>query len=184
MARPSNRAERRAQILQAFATVLADHGYAGATIAAVAAQADLAAGLLHHHFKNKQEMLEALLQTLIVGFRARVQLYKDQKDPLLAYADGALKLDAHADITAARCWVGLFAEAVRSPSLFRKVRTLIDAEIETIRQRSGGRLSNQDAGAVLAFIIGSLVVGAFAPKKTAGFAAPGLRKLVAALMNP
>jgi hypothetical protein len=34
---------------------------------------------------------------------------------------------------------------------------------------------------VLAFVVGSLVVGAFAPRKTAGFAAPGLRKLLEAL---
>ena len=44
MGRPSNRAERRAQILAAFATVLADHGYAGATITAVANEAGLTPG--------------------------------------------------------------------------------------------------------------------------------------------
>jgi hypothetical protein len=128
-------------------------------------------------------MLEALLGQLVTGFRARVHTYEHQGEPLLAYVDGALKLDERADVTAARCWVGLFAEAVRSPTLLRQVRKLIDAEIETIRHRSGGRLSDHDAGAVLAFIVGSLVVGAFAPRKTAGFAAPGLRKLVGALTS-
>lgn len=181
MARPSNRIERRAQILRAFAAVLADHGYAGATIAAIANEAGLTPGLLHHHFRSKDEMLEALLSELISGFRDRVRLYEAEGDPLLAYADGALRLGARADITAARCWVGLFAEAIRSPSLFRKIRRMIDAELQTIRDRSGGRFSDQDAGAVLAFIIGALVLGAFAPRRTAGFAAPGLRKLIAAL---
>lgn len=183
MGRPSNRTERRAQILTAFAKVLAEHGYAGATIAAVAAQAGLAPGLLHHHFKSKQEMLEALLQSLIAGFRSRVHVFEADQDPLSAYVDAALKLDARADVTAARCWVGLFSEAVRNPSLFRQVRGLIDTEITAIRRRAGYRLSEQDAGAVLSFIIGALVVGALAPKKTAGFAAPGLRKLVGALMG-
>jgi hypothetical protein len=42
-------------------------------------------------------------------------------------------------------------------------------------------LSEQQAGSVLAFIVGALVLGAFAPKKTAGFAAPGIRSLLAAL---
>lgn len=181
MGRPSNRAERRAQILAAFATVLADHGYAGATITAVANEAGLTPGLLHHHFSSKQEMLEALLKDLVSRFRARVHHYECDEDPLLAYVDGALKLDERADITAARCWVGLFAEAIRGPTLFRQMRRLIDAEIGTIRQRSGDTLTDQEAGAVLAFIIGALVVGAFAPRKTAGFAAPGLRKLVTAM---
>jgi hypothetical protein len=41
-----------------------------------------------------------------------------------------------------------------------------------------GALTDQDSGAVLAFLVGSLVFGAFAPRKTAGIAAPSLRLLV------
>jgi TetR/AcrR family transcriptional repressor of bet genes len=184
MGRPSNRTERRAQIVAAFAQVLADHGYAGSTVAAVAARAGVAPGLVHHHFESKQELLAALLQELVARFRARVRSYEGEQDRLLAYVDGALKLDERADVTAARCWVGLFSEALRDPQLFQHVRRLIDAEIGTIQERSGQRLTGQQAGAVLAFILGSLVLGAFAPRKTAGFAAPGLRTLVAAMRAP
>lgn len=150
-------------------------------MAAVGAEAGIAPGLIHHHFRNKEEILSALLQTLMTGFRRRVSAFDDESEPLLAYADGALALDATADVTAARCWVGVFAEALRSPSLFKQFRRLIDTEIMAIQKRSGYSLSDHDASAVLAFIIGSLVMGAFAPRKTAGFAAPGLRKLVIAL---
>lgn len=147
---------------------------------AVAAEAGVAAGLLHHHFENKQEMLEALLQDLLVRFRARVKVYDEREHPLIAYVDGALKLDGQAGVLAAKCWVGVFAEAVRNPHLFRKARSLIDTEMGAIRRRSGGRISDGDAGAILAFIVGALVVGAFAPKKTAGFAAPALRRFLRA----
>ena len=167
--------------MAAFAQVLAEHGFAGATIAAVAAQAGVAAGLVHHHFENKDDLLGALLQELLAGFRRRVGDYEGGGDRLLAYVDGALKLDERADTVAARCWVGVFAEAIRNPQLFRHMRRLLDGEIETIQARSGHRLTSQQAGAVLAFIIGSLVLGAFAPRKTAGFAAPGLRVLVQAM---
>ncbi len=173
---------RRAQILEAFARVLADHGYAGATIAAVALEAGLAPGLVHHHFENKAELLTGLLHGLVSRFRERVRGYRAaEPDELLAYVDGALKLDDQADRLAARCWVGVFAEAVRNPTLFTQVRRLVDSEIAAIQRRAGGSFSAQEAGCLLAFIIGSLVLGAFAPRKTAGFAAPGLRKLVAAL---
>ncbi len=181
MGRPSNRPQRRREILDAFGRVLADHGYAGATIAAVAAEADLAPGLLHHHFESKAEMLESLLKDLAARFRSRVQHFDEGVDPLLAYADAALALDERADLTTARCWVGVLAEAVRNPTLFARMRRLIDAEVTAIQRRSGNKLSGQEAGAVLAFVIGSLVMGAFAPKKTAGFAAPELRRLVAAM---
>lgn len=181
MGRPSNRDERRREILDAFARVLADHGFAGATIAAVAAEAGVAPGLVHHHFDSKAELLGCLLTDLIAGFRSRVQHYDDGGDPLLDYADAALALDDRADLVAARCWVGVFAEAIRNPVLFAQMRRLIDTEIVAIQRRSGDRFSAQEAGAVLAFVVGSLVVGAFAPRKTAGFAAPGLRRLVAAM---
>jgi TetR/AcrR family transcriptional regulator, transcriptional repressor of bet genes len=181
MGRPSNREERRREILGAFARVLANHGYAGATIAAVATEAGVAPGLVHHHFENKAELLSALLRNLVSRFRQRVNRYEGGGDKLLAYVDGALKLDEHADLVAARCWVGVFAEAVRDPTLFAQMRRLIDTEIGVIQERSGGKVSAQEAGSVLSFVIGSLVVGAFAPRKTAGFAAPGLRRFVAAL---
>src|SRR5262249_1322148 len=61
MGRPSNREQRRREILQAFAKVLADHGYAGATIAAVATEAGVAPGLVHHHFESKAELTGSLL---------------------------------------------------------------------------------------------------------------------------
>jgi len=180
MGRPSNREARRAEILSAFARVLADHGYAGATIAAIALEAGIAPGLVHHHFESKDELLRGLVHDLVSRFRKRVHHYEAIDDPLLAYVDGALKLDERADLVAAKCWVGVFAEAVRNPSLFVQMRALLDTEIGTIEQRSRGKLSPQEAGCVLAFVIGSLVLGAFAPRKTAGFAAPGLRRLVAA----
>lgn len=180
MGRPSNREARRADLLSAFARVLAVHGYAGATVAAVAAEAGVAPGLVHHHFDNKAELLSALLQDLVAGFRRRLDYYVGD-DSLLAYADGALKLDERADIIAARCWVGVFAEAIRDPALFKQVRRVIDAEIAAIERRSGYQLSAHDASAVLAYVVGALVLGAFAPQKSAGFAAPGLKRLIAAL---
>lgn len=178
------RTERRAELTAAFARVLAEHGYAGATVAAVADEAGVAPGLVHHHFTGKADLLGSLLEDLMARFRRRMHTHEESGDPLGAWAAAAVALGADADVVAARCWVGVFAEAVRQPPLFAQVRRLVDTEIEAIRRRSGGRLSEQDAGAVLAFVVGALVVGAFAPRKTAGFAAPALRKLVTALMAP
>ena len=183
MGRRSVREERRAELVAAFSRVLADHGFAGATMAAVADEAGVAPGLIHHHFEGKQDLLNASLDSLLAGFSRRVSHYQARGDQLGAYIDGALRLDGSADTVAARCWVGILAEAVRHQGLFNKVRRLIDSEINAIQRRSGGALGAQEAGAVLAFIIGALVVGAFAPRKTAGFAAPSLKRLVSALGN-
>jgi TetR/AcrR family transcriptional regulator, transcriptional repressor of bet genes len=183
MGRPSVRKKRRAEIVAAFARVLATHGYAGATIAAVAQEAGVAPGLVHHHFANKADMLASLLDDLMDRFRRRTRAIEEGADPLSAYAAAAVRLDATADAIAARCWVGVLAEAVRDPALFTQVRRLVDSEIEAIRRRSSYRFSAQDAGAVLAFVVGALVLGAFAPRKTAGFAAPALQTLLESLIS-
>lgn len=182
MPRPSLRVQRRAELTLAFARVLARHGYAGATIAAVAAEAGVAPGLVHHHFASKDDLLASLVSELVRGFRARTRsLDATGGDPLDAYVTSALALGATSDTIAARCWVGVFAEAIRDPALLAQIRRLLDTELEAIHRRAGGRFTAHDSGAVLAFIIGSLVFGAFAPRKTAGFAAPALRRLVTAL---
>lgn len=181
MGRRSLREQRRAELIAAFARVLARQGFAGATIAAVADEADVTPSLVHHYFIDKNEMLAGLVADLMDRFRGRTRTFEAETDTLDAYIGAALALGATADVVAARCWVGVFAEAVREPALFEQVRRLLDTEIQAICRRSNGALTDQDSGAVLAFIIGSLVFGAFAPRKTAGFAAPSLRVLVQAL---
>jgi TetR/AcrR family transcriptional repressor of bet genes len=175
------RAERRAELTAAFARVLAAHGYAGATIAAVAEEAGVAPGLVHHHFANKEDLIDSLLTALLATLRERARRREGLADPLEAWVDAALALDADADVVAARCWVGIFAEALRDAKLFDRVRRLVDTEVTAIVRRSSGRLGDREASGVLAFVVGSLVLGAFAPRKTAGFAAPTARVLVEAL---
>lgn len=180
MGRPSLRQERRAEILTALTRVLAAHGAEGATVQRVAAEAGFSPGLLHHHFEDKREMIDALLGALVARFRARTR-ETEADDPVLAYGLAALSLGKGSDPTAARAWVGVLAEALRQPALFARVRRMLDGEVGTLRERSGGALTEEDASAILAFILGALVFGAFAPRKTAGFAAPALAKLIASL---
>jgi TetR/AcrR family transcriptional repressor of bet genes len=180
MGRPSLRTRRRREVARAFARVLGAHGQGGATIAAIAAEAGIAPGLVHHYFENKEELYELLVTELLEEFRRRIEAYPSA-DPLDAYVTAALALDQRSDVGAARAWVGVFAEALAEPSLFAKVRRVMDAEIGHVERRSRGTLTTSDASAVVAFVIGALVFGAFAPRKTAGFAAPSLRRMLSGL---
>jgi len=65
MARPSNTDERRLQIMGALVKVMAKRGYDGASVADIARAARLTPGLVHYHFKNKQEILLAALRDLV-----------------------------------------------------------------------------------------------------------------------
>jgi TetR/AcrR family transcriptional regulator, transcriptional repressor of bet genes len=182
MGRPSVRAQRRVEVARAFARVLGKHGQGGATIAALAAEAGIAAGLVHHYFESKGDLYEVLLAELLTEFRRRLDA-SPIEDPLDAYAHAALALDERSDVAAARAWVGVFAEALGEPSLFARVRRMMDAEVQRVETRSRGTLSTSDASAVVAFVVGALVFGAFAPKKAAGFAVPSLRRMVRGLRS-
>ena len=57
--------ERRSEIVVALLNVMADQGYAKATVNKIATEAGLTAGLIHYHFKNKQEILLELLDRII-----------------------------------------------------------------------------------------------------------------------
>jgi TetR/AcrR family transcriptional repressor of bet genes len=166
VSRPSNRARRRAELVQAFAQVLADHGYAGATMVAVAERAGVSPGLLHYHFRDKAEMLSELVEHLARRFATRAP----PEAGVAGWIEGALSLEAP-DLVAARCWVGVLGESLREPALFARVGRLLGDEARALRARSGGALSQEEAVALLSFAVGYLVVGAFRPDLTAGGAA-------------
>jgi AcrR family transcriptional regulator len=180
MGRKSLKEKRRTDIVKAFGRVLASHGYAGATMQVVALEANLSAGLLHHYFSGKEEMLHELFIDLVGAFRGRIS-----KDPNLSglggYLGAALQRGEGSDPQAAKCWVGLFAEAMRDPVLMTKIRRYLEGEISFLCEKSGGKLDVKESSVILAYVLGCLVFGAFAPKKTEGFAFAGAQKILKAM---
>jgi TetR/AcrR family transcriptional repressor of bet genes len=133
VARTSNTEARRAEITGALLAVIARHGYEKATIQAIAAQAGLAPGLIHYHFKNKQEILVSLVGAMAEAAHARyLAVLGDQVEPLprlRAYLNARLGLGEGAapDIVAA--WVMIGAEAVRQPEVRAVYRRMVADEL-------------------------------------------------------
>ena len=104
-----NTSERRAEIVDALLRVMADQGWAKATIARIAREAGLTPGLLHYHFQSKQEILLELVHRIESEHEARIQrLSKEAKTPtqrvramVLAY----LKAGDEGDASAVASWV-------------------------------------------------------------------------------
>ena len=65
MPRPSLKAERRAEILDAYGRCVARHGVEGATLEKTAEEAGLARALIRHNVGNKDDLLEAFLDRFL-----------------------------------------------------------------------------------------------------------------------
>src|SRR4051812_36798805 len=119
MPRPSNTEERRRQIALGLRRTMASKGYEGATVAEIARAARLTSGLVHYHFKDKLEILLAVLEGLVEEHGGRVdRAVAAGGDPvaaLAAFIDVHLAVGPHADPEALACWVILGTEALRQP---------------------------------------------------------------------
>jgi len=118
MPRPSNTEKRRAQITGALLKVMAKRGYDGASVADIAKAARLTPGLVHYHFKSKQEILLAALHDLVSRHDANLdaRLTSLDGDPMAeveAFIDFHLGLGSDADPEAVACWILLSGEALR-----------------------------------------------------------------------
>ncbi len=118
MPRPSNKKQRRAQIARGLMEVMAKQGYDGAPLVEVAKAADLTTGLIHYHFKNKQEILIHLLRDIygqhVQGLEK--ELARHDNDPhgqLGVFIDFHLGLGAGANPEALACWIVISGEALR-----------------------------------------------------------------------
>jgi TetR/AcrR family transcriptional repressor of bet genes len=133
MPRKPNTAERRQQIVAALLAVMAEHGYEGASIQAIGQRAGLAPGLIHYHFKNKEEILLELVGSLAGVARTRYEvLAASAGSPdarLQAWIDARLGLGPGADAGAVAAWVMVGAEAVRQPQVRRAYQEALAQEL-------------------------------------------------------
>jgi TetR/AcrR family transcriptional repressor of bet genes len=126
MARPSNRDERRAQIVDGLLRVLPETGYERATIQRIAEAAGLGAGLVHHHFGSKLEILLALGERLAELVSGRQREARTPRARVDAWIDAHLAQGDDASAEAVACWVALGAEALVHPEVRALHRTLLE----------------------------------------------------------
>ena len=199
MSRPSNTRERRAQITRALIQVMARRGYDGASIAHIAEAAGLTPGLVHYHFKSKQEILLSALELLVERHEQRLErrLKSASGDPireLEVFIDFHLGLGKDADPEALACWVLLGGEALREP----RVGAALEEALEGMTARLADTIARgvtegafaceaprAAASALIAVMQGYFVLAATAraliPR---GSAAPSARQMAEGLLHP
>ena len=134
MGRPSNAAERRLQIVEATLRVMARTGFDGASVQAIAAEAGLAAGLLHHHFGSKAEILHALLDHLEALVKARHEALAARRrgawGRLEAWVDAYLAVGEDARPEAVAAWVWIGAQALKDAELRERYQAVVQRRLD------------------------------------------------------
>lgn len=149
MGRKSNTEERRLQIVGGLLSVMKGFGYEKATIQSIAKAAGLTSGLIHYHFKTKQEILIALVEQMVAQTELRFDALSkgsgSARVRLEALVDARLALGESSDEDAVAAWVVIGAEAVTQPEVktiyqkvIRRQLNLIGGLIAEILKEEGG----------------------------------------------
>ncbi|MBS2017371.1 MAG: TetR family transcriptional regulator [Deltaproteobacteria bacterium] len=198
MGRPSNTEQRRAEIAAALGALIASEGYERATIAAIAKRAGLAPGLVHYHFRDKDEILLALVARIVATLEARVEARLrectgDARARLHVLVDAHVALGDDDDPVAVATWAAIAAEAMRREEVQAHYARAIAATLGRLEKlvraalREAGketRAAKAIAAAVLSAIEGAYLLHRAAPGVLPpGYAAPALHALIDGVLD-
>lgn len=113
---------RRRQLIDATIAAIDENGFADATVSRISARAGVSTGVVHHYFRNKDDLLEATLRDLANTLRRevveRLARAHSPRERVLAIIDGNLapSLFTRAGVTA---WLAFWGEAPSTPRLAR-----------------------------------------------------------------
>jgi TetR/AcrR family transcriptional repressor of bet genes len=188
---------RREEIVGGLLRVMATRGYGGATIAQIADEAGLPAGIVHYHFENKKEILVAVLGRLsrIIQDRyvRRAAGVTETRGRVRAWIDAHVALGPDADVQAMACWVAIGAEALTDRVVRLEYEKVLIRDRETLEElvRAALRAEKREtrgarsiAIALLSAVQGAFQVGCAAPGTIApGSMAPLLRRIADGLLD-
>lgn len=135
-ARRGNSKNTSASILKAAKDLFLKHGFDGVTISKVAAKAGVSKGLVHHHFKSKEELYYAFLGRYFTVFagklRKRIEPVLDSEDLLGAVFKVYYKfLSDTPEFVRMQLWANLFFQQTLSAYQEMDARAVADEDEDT-----------------------------------------------------
>jgi TetR/AcrR family transcriptional repressor of bet genes len=180
MARPSNTAQRKEEIVLALLKVMSEKGYEKSSIQMIGKAAGLTPGLIHYHFKTKQDILLALVDWISQAATNRLNTLNEGLtepwDKLAAFINARLATgeDAMPEIVSA--WVVIAGESVRQPEIKVLYQNLIDQQLKELKKLIAdvweGKTARNKEVINLAAIVLAAMEGAFQLSATANEVMP------------
>lgn len=190
MGRRPNTDLRQQQIVDALQAEMAAVGFSRATTKSIAERAGLAPGLVHYHFKGKEEILHALVERLIAQANARYQSLanaaKSPADQIRAFITARVAAGAAAEVEQVSVWVAVMAEAMAIPTVRTRLSVWLAEDqkrLTSLFRAAGVESPHAHAAMLLSAVMGSFSLHVLqVPGVPKGYAAPQLRAWLEALM--
>ena len=116
---------RRKQLIDAAIAAIHEFGLADATVARIARKAGVSAGIVHHYFADKDDLLFATMRYLLGDLRRQVMVKlrgsTTPRERLHAIVEASFADHQFSDAVMA-AWLGLYGNARQSERLARIVR--------------------------------------------------------------
>jgi len=197
MGRPSNTEQRKQEIINALLRVMAERGYEKASIQAIAKEAGLAPGLIHYHFKTKQEILLGLVNWIASSATERLDKMKtevsDPWDKLTVFINARLATGETELPQVVSAWVVIAGESIRQPEIKEIYQGLIEQQLNLLKKLIADVWQNKSVNSKevvhLSAIVISAMEGAFQLSATANeimpknYAAESVLEIIKASIN-
>ncbi|SFA78083.1 transcriptional regulator, TetR family [Amycolatopsis marina] len=163
---------QRAAILDAAVELLAENGYAGCSVNAVAARAEIATGSVYKHFPNKAELVAELFRIVVSREVAAVEAASRRAGTVAERIVAVFETFAQRAMKTPRMAYALLAEPVDAPVEaerleFRKAfRNIVAARID--EGIADGVLPPQDSQLTAAALVGAAAEVLIGPLTTGG----------------
>lgn len=157
-------AATRARIIDAAIAVLAEKGFAGFTLQAVADRAEVFYGNLTHHYATREKLMDAMLEAIFERDRAR---FEELVASIDTHEDGPVRalvtwlLDDAVSVDTAPVFIELWAMASHMPRVAEGLRELYDDAVDVcmlslgVEPRAEGAKGLRDA----LFLLGTVIEG-------------------------
>ncbi len=163
---------QRAATLDAAVELLAECGYAGCSVNAVATRAEIATGSVYKHFPNKAELVAELFRIVVSREVAAVEAASQREGGTAERIVAVFETFAHRALKAPRLAYALLAEPVDAPveaerlRFRRAFRDIVSARID--EGIEAGVLPPQDSQLTAAALVGAAAEVLIGPLTTGG----------------
>jgi TetR/AcrR family transcriptional repressor of bet genes len=150
---------RRKQLVEAAIAVIHEQGFASATVARIARRGGISSGMVHHYFRNKDDLLFATMRHLLADLRA------DAVERLSRAADPGQRINAIIDACFGEqqfdeqvfsAWLALYGNARQSERLrrivaiyHRRLRSSLMHELRCLVCEADARRISEGIGAMI-----------------------------------